>query len=130
MRDGSNIARALVALMWFSTTLSWAGEPLSGEALLSAIKSGGYNLYFRHAATDWSHGDQVRNAGDWTSCDVNRIRQLSTEGRRVAALVGEAMRALEIPVAAVYASPYCRTRETARLLGLGPVEATTDVMNM
>lgn len=130
MRNSSNIARALAALTWFSATLAWAGEPLSGEALLNAIKSGGYNLYFRHAATDWSNSDQVRGAGDWISCDASRIRQLSAEGRRVAALVGEAMRALQIPVSAVYASPYCRTRETARLLGLGPVETTTDVMNM
>ena len=40
------------------------------------------------------------------------------------------MRALEIPVGLVLASPYCRTVETAELLGVGQVERTTDVMNM
>jgi hypothetical protein len=28
------------------------------------------------------------------------------------------------------ASPYCRTVETARLMGLGPVTTTTDIMNL
>ena len=35
-----------------------------------------------------------------------------------------------IPVGRVLASPYCRTVETAKLMGLGPIETTTDVMNM
>jgi hypothetical protein len=40
------------------------------------------------------------------------------------------MRALGIPVGRVLASPYCRTVETAKLMDLGPIETTTDVMNM
>lgn len=107
-----------------------ADDPLSGHELVRALRSGGYNLYFRHAATDWSRSDSVRAAGDWVSCDPLRIRQLSDDGRRTAKAVGEAMRALEIPVGSVFSSPYCRTVETARLLNVGPVEITTDVMNM
>lgn len=103
---------------------------LSGEPLIQALRGGGYNLYFRHAATDWSQSDDVRAAGDWTSCEPSRIRQLSDGGRRTARKVGEAIRALAIPVGRVLASPYCRTVETARLMGLGPVESTTDIMNL
>ena len=44
--------------------------------------------------------------------------------------MGEAIRTLGIPVGRVLASPYCRTVETARLLGLGEVETTTDIMNL
>ena len=40
------------------------------------------------------------------------------------------MRTLRIPVSRVLASPYCRTMETATLLGLGPVEVSTDIMNL
>jgi len=44
--------------------------------------------------------------------------------------IGKAMRELEIPVGEVLASPYCRTMETASLMEVGPVQASTDVMNL
>lgn len=106
------------------------GARLSGEPLVRALRQGGYNIYFRHAATDWSQSDHVREAGDWTSCDPARIRQLSDQGRKTARAVGGAIRALGIPVGRVLASPYCRTVETATLMDLGNVETTIDVMNM
>jgi broad specificity phosphatase PhoE len=103
---------------------------LQGQALVSALRKGGYNIYFRHAATDWSQNDQVFGVGDWSSCDPNRMRQLSDTGRKTATSIGEAIRALQIPIGKVLASPYCRTVETASKMGLGSVETTTDIMNM
>ena len=103
---------------------------LEGLALVESLRKGGYNIYFRHAATDWSQNDQVSKAGDWTSCDPNKMRQLSAIGRKTAGIVGEAIRALQIPIGQVLASPYCRTVETARNMKLGLVEKTTDIMNM
>jgi phosphohistidine phosphatase SixA len=63
------------------------------------------------------------------SCNPQEMRQLAPAGRQTAQRIGKAMRALRIPVGSVLASPYCRTLETARLMELGPVESTTDVMN-
>ncbi len=103
---------------------------LAGKALAMALREGGYNLYFRHVATDWSQSDNVRKAKDWLSCDGTRMRQLSTVGRETAVTIGEAIRAIGIPISKVLASPYCRTVETARLMQLGPVEPTTEVMNL
>ncbi len=103
---------------------------LSGAALVQELRAGGYNVYFRHAATDWSQNDKIDKAGDWTSCDPSRVRQLSDEGRRSARAVGRAMRTLKIPVGRILASPYCRTVETAKLMNLGHVETTTDIMNL
>jgi phosphohistidine phosphatase SixA len=103
---------------------------LEGQALVDALRAGGYNIYFRHAATDWSLDDHLTKEGDWISCDPDKMRQLASEGRRDARMIGEAMRALRIPVGRVLASPYCRTVETARLMELGSVETTTDVMNL
>ena len=103
---------------------------LEGLALVESLRKGGYNIYFRHAATDWTQNDQVSKAGDWTNCDPNKMRQLSEAGRKTAGIVGEAIRALQIPIGQVLASPYCRTVETARNMKLGPVEKTTDIMNM
>jgi phosphohistidine phosphatase SixA len=58
------------------------------------------------------------------------MRQLSSEGRATARRIGDAIRALGIPVAKVLSSEYCRAWETARLLDLGPVTRTRDIMNM
>jgi phosphohistidine phosphatase SixA len=106
-----------------------SSQELAGPALVEALREGGYNIYFRHAETDWSDPDRVEAAGDWTSCDPNEMRQLSDTGRITARRIGDAMRALRIPVGQVLSSEYCRAVETARLLDLGEPETTRDIMN-
>ncbi len=120
----------LSELALFNVAAAQPAVELEGRKLVAALREGGYNIYFRHAATDWSQNDQVTKAGDWDSCDPSRMRQLSKTGRKTAGAVGEAFRALQIPVGQVFASPYCRTIETARYMRLGPVETTTNIMNM
>lgn len=105
-------------------------QALGDQTLIEALQQGGYNLYFRHEATDWSQRDAVHQKDDWLSCDGARIRQLSEQGRQRAQQTGKAMRSLNIPVSEVLASPYCRTMETARQLGLGEVQVSTDVINL
>jgi broad specificity phosphatase PhoE len=107
-----------------------SAEALGDEALVAALRGGGYTIYFRHAATDWSGTDRIEAGGDWTSCDPNKMRQLSAPGRASARQVGEAIRTLQIPVGKVMSSEYCRAAATAHLLGLGPVETTSAIMNM
>ena len=58
------------------------------------------------------------------------MRQLSAAGRTAARAIGVAMRRLEIPVDEVLASPYCRTVETAKLMELGKVFESVQVMNL
>lgn len=108
----------------------YAEGKLEGLALVTALQKGGYNIYFRHAQTDWSQSDQIAGQSDWESCDPTRVRQLSDEGRKAARKTGVAIRALKIPVGRVLASPYCRAVETVKLMDIGPVEITTDVMNL
>lgn len=112
------------------TKHAFSQDPLSGQALVDALRRGGYIIYFRHAATDWSQDDYVTAAGEWTSCNPNRMRQLSNQGRAVARRIGEAIRRLEIPIGRVLSSEYCRTRQTAQLMDLGPVVPTRVIMNM
>ena len=109
---------------------SLAQPPLSDRALVDALRQGGYNIYFRHAATDWSQDDYVTAEGEWTSCDPKKIRQLSASGRAAARRIGEAIRRLEIPIGRVLSSEYCRTRQTAELMDIGPVMPTRAIMNM
>jgi len=129
-----NRAVAVIALLLACLLASGAGAAqapvLEGNALVEALRAGGYNLYFRHVATDWSQSDDLRQREDWLNCDPARMRQLSDAGRADAIAIGDALRRLQIPVAEVLASPYCRTVETARLMNLGPVAASTAVMNL
>jgi len=125
---------ALVSLTLLTLTpvsaTQHAASGLSGEALVQALRQGGFTIYFRHEATDWSQSDHIQKVGDWLSCDGVRVRQLSKAGRQSAVSTGKAIRALGIPVGRVLASPYCRTIETASLMNLGEVEPTNDVVNM
>lgn len=124
-------ARSLFCFLLLTVTLGPQSVVAVDDAeLVARLRGGGYTLYFRHVATDWSKHDQVRKAGDWLSCDDHRMRQLSDSGRAVARRIGQAIRGLGIPVAEVLASPYCRTMETARLFDVGQVIRSTDVMNL
>ncbi len=111
------------------TTAASADQPVGG-ALVEALRSGGYVIYFRHAATNWSQQDRLETAGDWTSCDPERMRQVSVSGRATAREIGVAIRKLGVPVSQVLSSEYCRARETAMALGLAAVRTTQEVMNL
>jgi hypothetical protein len=92
--------------------------PLEGTALVDALRDGGYVIFFRHAATTRSGQPD----DDLTTCATQR--NLNAEGRRQARAIGAAFRELDIPVGRVIASPYCRTKDTARL-AFGRVDETT-----
>lgn len=124
--------RPLATLVTALGVLLGAMQPLPAadkHELVRALAEGGHVIYFRHAPTDWSGHDNVRADGDWTSCDPERMRQLSDEGRQIARKVGRALRRLDVPVGSVHSSPYCRCVQTAELLNLGPVETTRDILN-
>jgi len=79
------------------------------RALVEALRGGGLVLVLRHATTEKRTDEQE----SLRSCLLQR--NLSAEGRDQARALGEAMRALRIPIGDVRTSPLCRTRDTARL---------------
>jgi Histidine phosphatase superfamily (branch 1) len=85
---------------------------LQGASLLAALRGGGFVVYFRHTATDFSRGDAGMR--DYADCANQRL--LSEQGRRDAREIGRSIRTLGLPVAEALASPYCRTMEHARLM--------------
>ena len=85
---------------------------LAGTALLRALRAGGYVLYFRHTATDFGQNDEKMTGFE----DCANQRNLTDAGRADARAIGAAIRALDIPIGDVLASPFCRTRETAELI--------------
>jgi hypothetical protein len=87
-------------------------RPLGEAQLAAALRAGGLVVYFRHTATDFSRDDANMVAFD----DCANQRPLSEAGRAQARAIGAQWRRLNLPVARVLASPYCRTLETARLI--------------
>jgi Histidine phosphatase superfamily (branch 1) len=87
-----------------------AGSQLQGAALVAALQRGGYVIYFRHTATDFSRNDSGMRAYD--DCDNQRL--LSPQGRADATAIGQRLRALRLPMGEALASPYCRTMDHAR----------------
>ncbi|HXJ79301.1 MAG TPA: histidine phosphatase family protein [Candidatus Methylomirabilis sp.] len=84
---------------------------LRGAELLAALRGGGYILYFRHTDTDHSQHDTLGQGPQ----DCAKQRNLTDRGRDQARAIGQAIRALTIPIGPVLASPLCRTLETATL---------------
>jgi len=95
---------------------------LSGPALLSALRAGGFVLYFRHTSTDFGQNDDSMTTFE----DCAKQRNLTDKGRDEARAIGAAIRELRIPVDKVLASPFCRTVETA-MLAFGKAEKTLDL---
>ena len=75
------------------------------------MRAGGYVIYFRHADTDHGQNDQRMTSVE----DCTTQRNLTDRGRDHSRAIVDAMRALEIRIGAVLASPLCRTVETAFL---------------
>jgi broad specificity phosphatase PhoE len=94
------------------------GVSAAEDAMLwKALHSRGHVALLRHAIAPGT-GDPP----EFTLRDCGTQRNLSDEGRDQATRIGARFRANGIQKAGVFSSQWCRCLETARLLGLGPVE--------
>ena len=95
-------------------------DTLSGAALVTALRQGGYVLVMRHASSP----DAPPTAASAEPTNTKLERQLDAAGRGSAQAMGRAIKTLNIPVGEVWSSPTYRALETARLAGLpDPVTA-------
>jgi phosphohistidine phosphatase SixA len=92
-----------------------AAPMLTGGALVQALRQGGYVIVMRHASSP----QQPPDAKTADPGNVNRERQLDENGRSSATAMGQALRALKIPIGQIFSSPAYRALETVRLLQLG-----------
>ncbi len=98
---------ALPVLALFSTAHA---QTLSGDALVKALRQGGFVILMRHASSP-------RDAPDKQTANPDNVtfeRQLDEAGRASAAAMGKALRDLKIPIGDVLASPTYRALETVR----------------
>ncbi|GLK78573.1 histidine phosphatase family protein [Methylopila turkensis] len=96
--------------------LIWSPAMADDEALWRALREGGHVALMRHATAP--------GVGDPTNFrigDCSTQRNLSDAGRREAKAVGERFRAAGVAVGRVVSSQWCRARETAEAMALGPV---------
>jgi phosphohistidine phosphatase SixA len=84
---------------------------LQGQELLHALKQGGYIIFFRHGLTGKT-GETNVAAKDLSNCAIQR--NLSEEGQVQTKAIGAGVAKHQIPVDAVYSSPYCRAMDTAK----------------
>jgi broad specificity phosphatase PhoE len=90
---------------------------------LDDVRRGGYVIVIRHGAT-------YSNQADTDPLNIKNVaaqRQLNDQGRALAKMTGESMRALKIPVGSVVTSMFQRAVDTGTLLGFGAVTSTMDV---
>lgn len=102
---------AAAAVVYVAGSAPAARADMTGEAMLGALKSGGYIVYFRHAMSDTSQND----ADPIKIEDCSTQRNLSDAGRAQAKKIGAALKERGIAVDKALASAYCRAKETATL---------------
>ena len=89
---------------------------------MAELRKGGYVLYIRHTSTDFGRNDAQMSSFE----DCASQRPLTDKGRDEARAIAGHIKRLGIPIGTVYASPFCRTVETA-MLAFGKAEKTQEV---
>jgi phosphohistidine phosphatase SixA len=100
-----------------------AASAQSGAKLIDALRAGGNVIVVRHGATNADQAD----TNPLDPKDIAHQRQLNDNGRAAAKAMGEALRALKVPVGQVTTSLFNRAVETGTLLGFGEVKTTADI---
>ncbi len=88
-------------------------QTLSMDDLVQQLRQGGYVLVMRHASSPREAPSKERANAD----NIRLERQLDEAGRRGATAMGDAIRALNIPIGEVLTSPTYRALETVKYAG-------------
>jgi phosphohistidine phosphatase SixA len=100
----------IIPLFCCAAITAYPGAGLTDEDVWMKLQQGGYVVLMRHATADKKGDPLVLKIDD---CSVQR--NLSEQGRKQAAFIGQVFRSRSVRVADVLSSRYCRTRETAKL---------------
>lgn len=98
-------------------------QTLQGQALVNALRQGGYVIVMRHASSPREAPDKQSANAD----NANRERQLDAEGRASSTAMGKALHDLKIPIGDVLTSPTYRALETVRYAKFGDPKAFVEL---
>ena len=108
----------LVRILVAALAAAACGSTLASDAAAwDALRRDGAVALVRHG-----EAPGVGDPDGWKLDDCATQRNLDAAGRAQARALGAKIRAERIPVRRLLASPWCRTMETASLLGVGAVE--------
>ena len=110
----------LAALLAGACTLAGADD----SAAWAALRRDGAVALVRHG-----EAPGVGDPAGWKLDDCATQRNLDDAGRAQARALGARLKAERIPIRRVLASPWCRTTETATLLGVGAVQSEPTFAN-
>jgi phosphohistidine phosphatase SixA len=102
------------AFLFVATSSAFAAD----DPAWAALREGPRVVLMRHGATIGGAGDPP----GFRLEDCTTQRNLTEKGRAEAAAAGERIRAQRVPIGKVLSSQWCRCRDTAALMALGPVE--------
>jgi phosphohistidine phosphatase SixA len=100
-----------------------SAQMLAGEALVKALRQGGYVIVMRHASSP----REVPNKQTADADNAKMERQLDEAGRAASVAMGRALRDLKLPVGEVLTSPTYRALQTVRLAQLPNPRAQTQL---
>ena len=115
--------RAGIALFAITAIPVLHAENLQGDALVKALRKGGYVILMRHASSPREAPDKQHANAD----NVKLERQLDEEGRTSAMAMGKALHELKIPIGEVLTSPTYRAEETVRYAQLGKPQSFAEL---
>ncbi len=107
----------LLILLAFIAAFGLPPAPTAADQRFARLTEPGIVAVMRHALAPGS-GDSA----SFTLDDCATQRNLDARGREQAREIGKAIRTAGVTVDRVLTSQWCRCRDTARLLDLGPVE--------
>ena len=93
-----------------------ASTTVQASDLSDKLQSPDYVLLMRH-----TRAPGIGDPANYTLDDCKTQRNLSDEGRKQAVAVGHWLKKQGVPTANVHTSAWCRCKDTAELLKLGPV---------
>lgn len=114
---------AAVAVLFAAGCSVVFAQKRDGDALLDALRSGGYVIVMRHASSPRAEPDAASAAPG----NVDLERQLDEQGRDSAIAMGNAVRHSGVPIGEVLSSPTFRAMQTAELLNLGGAEPVSEL---
>ena len=109
-------AAAAAVLLWLAGPATLHAAPEASAPLWADLREGGNVVLMRHAIAPGG-GDPP----GFRLEDCATQRNLSEQGRAQARAIGDALRLRRVPVQEILSSQWCRCKETAQLLALGPV---------